>query len=87
MATIGEAWLKIAPEGTPSRLEVEASCEVVYAHERVSWPSWSPLEALWAACLSQGVCRQARMCRRQRMRRAQIRAARYALAHPRDTGA
>lgn len=71
---------KTTPEGTPSRFQVEASCEAIYAAQTVSWSAWSPLEALWAACLSPSVCVQARMCRRQRARRAQIRAARNASA-------
>lgn len=68
-----------AQEGTPSRSQVEGSCEVVYARAPSSWPSYSPNEALWTACLSPAVCVQARMCRRQRIRRAQIRKARGAL--------
>ena len=66
-------------EGTPSQRQVEASCEVIHAKHWAPWPFWRPLEALWLVCLSPGVCRQARMCRRQRARRAQIRKARNAL--------
>ena len=74
-----------ALEGTPSRLKVEASCEVVYARQGVSWPSWSHFEALWTECLSPAVCVQARMCRRQRARRHAIVQARHALALARVT--
>jgi hypothetical protein len=68
-----------AQEGTPTRRQVEASCEVTYANAEASWPAWSHFEALWTACLSPAVCVQARMCRRQRARRAQIRKVRAAL--------
>lgn len=76
-----------APEDTPSRREVERSCEGVYAAQSVSWADWSPSEALWTACLSPAVCAQARMCRRQRMRRMQIHVARRAAALARRSSA
>lgn len=67
-------------EGIPTRHQVEASCEGIYAAQTVSWADWRPSEALWLACLSPSICARARMCRRQRARRAAIWRARNAIA-------
>ena len=75
---------KAPPEGTPTRRQVEASCEGVYASQSVSWLSWAPSEALWQECLSADVCASARMCRRQRARAWAVLRARNALRSARN---
>jgi len=75
---------KEAQEGTPTRRQVERSCEVIYASQSVSWASWRPLRALWLECLSSTTCAAARMCRRQRQRAWAALRARMAVRAARD---
>ena len=77
--SITSTCLNDAPEGTPSRRQVEASCEVLFANQTVPWGLWAPSQALWLACLSPAVCVSARMCRRPRARRVVIARARNAV--------